>query len=117
MAADVLGPDFLDRLAQVIGVPELMPTPRDLEDQAPHLVTVGIAAPHFAQLSIGRRLEGWEGLAKHVDAKQHCMDIQSIAMEGGFVNSKKWGPHSTWWTGRPAGSRGKTLGTRQKKAC
>ena len=93
MAADVLGPDFLDRLTQVLGVPELMPTPRDLEDQAPHLMTVRVATPHLAQLTIGRRLEGGEGLAKHVDAKQHCMNIQSIATEGGFVNSKNWGRH------------------------
>ncbi|WP_206781583.1 hypothetical protein [Burkholderia metallica] len=65
MAADVFRPDFLNRLAQVLRISELVAAPGDFEDQAPHLMAVRVAAPHLAQLAIGRRLEGWEGLAKH----------------------------------------------------
>ncbi|WP_154641196.1 hypothetical protein [Burkholderia cenocepacia] len=65
VAADVFRPDFLNRLAQVLRISELVAAPGDFEDQAPHLMAVRVAAPHLAQLAIGRRLEGWEGLAKH----------------------------------------------------
>ncbi|KVS52270.1 hypothetical protein WK39_26795 [Burkholderia cepacia] len=54
VAADVLGPDFLNCFAQVLRVPELLPAPGNFENRATHLVAFGIAAPHFAQLAIGR---------------------------------------------------------------
>ncbi|WP_196493297.1 hypothetical protein [Burkholderia territorii] len=79
VAADVLGPHFLNRLAQVLRVPELASTPGDLEDEAPNLVSRRVASPHVAQLAICRRLEGWERLTKHGLAEFHCMDIQFSA--------------------------------------
>ncbi|WP_175777651.1 hypothetical protein [Burkholderia anthina] len=93
VAADIFVPDLLNQLAQSFSFAKRMPTPSYFEDQAPHLVTFRVAAPHFAQLAIGWRLEGWKGLAKHWQAKRYCMDIQFIPTQGGGVNTKNWGLH------------------------
>ncbi|WP_175026632.1 MULTISPECIES: hypothetical protein [Burkholderia] len=53
VAADIFTPHLLDRFPEAFRIPELVPTPGDLEDQASHLVTFRVAAPHFAQLPIG----------------------------------------------------------------